>query len=284
VGREAMNAELIGWAAELRPDVCLFVLFGEEISTATIRSVGRASGAPTINWFADDHWRFDDFTRRFAPAFDWSVTTDPDSIARYHAIGYRRVILSQWACNRYAYYPSGGPVEYPITFVGQPYGHRRSLLRAVRDAGFDLRCWGYGWPEGRLTHDQMVRVFGTSAINLNLSHSSANTPRMRAAALLRGKRLDARARRNQIKSRTFEVLGCGGFLLTDAAPNLERYVLPGVEVAVFHGMASLLEQLRYWLSHEQERSEVAAAGYRRVLSEHTYDHRFAAIFEAAGLA
>jgi spore maturation protein CgeB len=40
---------------------------------------------------------------------------------------------------------------------------------------------------------------------------------------------------------------------------------------------------RYWLDHEQERQQVADAGYRRVLSEHTYDHRFAAIFEELAL-
>ena len=40
----------------------------------------------------------------------------------------------------------------------------------------------------------------------------------------------------------------------------------------------------YWLSHPEERAAVAEAGYRRALAEHTYDHRFAAIFSAANLA
>ena len=44
-----------------------------------------AAGGPTVNWFTDDHWRFDRFTRHFAPAFDWSVTTDRDSLPKYQA-------------------------------------------------------------------------------------------------------------------------------------------------------------------------------------------------------
>src|SRR5829696_3467386 len=87
---------------ELRGDeLSFFFLFEEEIPPATIRAVGSAGGCPTMNWFADDHWRFDGFTRHYAPAFDWSITTDRDSLPKYEAIGYERAILSQWACNRY---------------------------------------------------------------------------------------------------------------------------------------------------------------------------------------
>ncbi len=69
-------------AAETKPDLSFFVLFEDEIEPETIERVSRAGG-PTVNWFTDDHWRFDRFTRHFAPAFDWSVTTDRDSLPKY---------------------------------------------------------------------------------------------------------------------------------------------------------------------------------------------------------
>src|SRR3954466_8206764 len=71
-GRAAMNAELLALEAETAPDVVFFFLFKDEVEPATIR----AMRAPTVNWFADDHWRFEDFTSVYAPALDWSVTTD----------------------------------------------------------------------------------------------------------------------------------------------------------------------------------------------------------------
>ena len=37
-------------------------------------------------------------------------------------------------------------------------------------------------------------------------------------------------------------------------------------------------------SGDEERAAVAEAGYRRVLDEHTYDHRFQEIFRVAGVA
>ena len=56
-----------------------------------------------MNWFADDHWRFEGFTQPYAPAFDWSITTDRDALPKYRAMGVERVLLSQWGVNRYAY-------------------------------------------------------------------------------------------------------------------------------------------------------------------------------------
>ena len=89
-GKGEMNRRLLAAAEKASPDLSFFVLFQDEIDTETIRCVSRAGG-PAVNWFTDDHWRFDRFSRHFAPAFDWSVTTDRDSLFKYEAIGYDRV-------------------------------------------------------------------------------------------------------------------------------------------------------------------------------------------------
>ena len=279
-GKGEMNRRLLAAAEEASPDLSFFVLFEDEIDTDTIRGVSRAGG-PTVNWFTDDHWRFDRFSRHFAPAFDWSVTTDRDSLPKYEGIGYENVILSQWACNRYAYDRTANGLEYDVTFIGQSYGDRPATVERLRSEGIDVRCWGFGWPGGRIEHDEMVRVFGASRINLNLS--SAFTPGRLPARLLR--RLTGRTeeRKSQIKGRTFEVPGSGGFLLTDHVAYLEDYLKPGEEIALFESSDDLMDQVSWWLDHEDERARVADAGYRRVRAEHTYDHRFAAIFERIGL-
>ena len=285
VGRDAMNEELVRAASDGPFDLAFFFLHEYEITPRTIERVG-ACGMPTINWFADDHWRFDQFSRYYARVLDWSVTTDPDAVPRYRAAGVDHVILSQWACNRYAYHRAQTALEYDVTFVGQPHGDRRAVATCIRDAGFDLRCWGNGWEAGRITHDGMVRVFSASRINLNLANASTVTPtaRMKLGAWARGRRVDLRPRPSQIKGRTFEVPGCGGFLLTERVPHLERYFELGREVAVFSSTDELVREIGRWLDDPVGRSAVAAAGYRRVCAEHTYDHRFGEIFRVADLA
>ena len=283
-GKERMRSDLVAFASETKPDVAFFCLFTDELDAPTVETVRRAGGAPTVNWFADDHWRFEDFTRHMAPAFDLAVTTDPDSLAKYDAAGIGNVLLSQWACNRYAYSRVAESLEHEVTFVGQPHGDRKETIARLRAAGHDVECWGHGWPAGRLDHDGMVRVFSSSRINLNLSNSSTprmpRTPRGLVGALLG--RLPKEPRPSQIKGRNFEVPGCGGFLLTDRVPHLERYFELGTEVAVYDGPDDLIEQVGRWLADEPARAAVAEAGYRRVLAEHTYDHRFTEIFEALG--
>jgi spore maturation protein CgeB len=288
VGERQMAHELVTLAAEVEPDLAFFFLFEDEIPPATIRAVGDAGGCPTMNWFADDHWRFEGFTRRYAPALDWSITTDREALPKYHSLGVDQVILSQWAVNRYAYRRTAEKIEHGVTFVGLPHGNRREIIAGLSQAGHDVECWGEGWPQGRIEHAAMVQLFGASAINLNLSNSSTFSPtlRFRLGALARGRWSDVRGaqpRPSQIKGRTFEVPGSGGFLLTEAVPHLDEYFVPGREVGVFVDVDDLVEQVGHWLSHPAQRAAVAEAGYRRALAEHTYDDRFAAIFAAAGL-
>jgi spore maturation protein CgeB len=286
IGRDAMNRELERTAAEAAPDLVFFFLHEDQIAPRTIERIG-AHGLPTVNWFADDHWRFATFSRHYASALTWSVTTDHDAVARYHAAGVDRVIVSQWACNRYAYdRVPDAPLELDVSFVGQPHGNRREIAERVRAAGFDLRCFGNGWEHGRISHDEMVRLFSTTRVNLNLSNASTPNPtlRMRLGAYARGRRPDTAPRPDQIKGRTFEVPGSGGFLLTSRVAHLEDYFELGKEIAVFSTPDELIEQIGFWLAHPDERAAVADAAYQRVRAEHTYDHRFAAVFERMGLS
>jgi spore maturation protein CgeB len=282
-GRPQMRRELVAAAAEARADVAFFCIFTDQIDAATIEAVRRRGGAATVNWFTDDHWRFESFSRHLAPAFDLAVTTDPDAVAKYAAAGIGNVLLSQWACNRYAYSRVTDAIEHDVTFVGQPHGNRPELMQRLRDAGYEVEAWGVGWPAGRLAHDEMVRVFSSSRINLNPSNSSLppNALRDRVRRVLR--RHAEPPRPPQIKGRNFEVPGCGGFLLTERVPHLERYFKLGREAAVYDTTEDLIEQVGYWLAHDDERAAVAEAGYRRVLAEHTYDHRFEEIFRRLGV-
>jgi len=282
-GLARMRSDLIALAAETKPELAFFVLFTDQLDTPTIEAVGQAGGCPTVSWFADDHWRFENFTRHMAPAFDLAVTTDPDSLPKYRLLANTRVHLSQWACNRYAYGRVTTELKHDVTFVGQPHGDRRQTVAKLTDAGLPVECWGFGWPSGQLEHEQMVDVFASSRINLSLSNSS-EAPGLKA----RVRRLlhfhPPPPRPPQIKGRNFEVPGCGGFLLTERVPHLEGYFELDREVAVFDTADDLVDKVCYWLEHDDERQQIAEAGYRRVMSEHTYDHRFAAIFAELGLA
>jgi spore maturation protein CgeB len=317
-GQAGMNYRLREMVYTERPDVLLAVPHREELSREIIRSISDNSDTITVSWFSDDHWRFESHTARWAPCFNWSITTDGASEAKYRTLGYEQVIKSQWACNHFVYKPVDIPMRYNVTFVGQPHGTRRAAITAIREAGIDIEVWGRGWENGRLSQDQMLDVFSSSRINLNLANASPPRSTVgRAVALLwriagsdfvrpplraplhrtlsQLERLarpilprsvwdpDSAGGMEQIKGRNFEVPGCGGLLLSAVAESLSDYYIYGEEIATFSTVRTMVQQLRHLLSHPDECARIKVAGYRRTIRNHTYVHRFSQIFALLGL-
>lgn len=74
-------------------------------------------------------------------------------------------------------------------------------------------------------------------------------------------------------TRVFEAAGAGGCLITDAWEGIELFLEPGEEVLVARNGSDVAEHLADLTS---ERSvSIGAAARRRVMAEHTYDHRAA---------
>ena len=301
LGRDGMNRALVEEATSWKPDLAFFFLFTNQFDRATIRRITSLPGTTTLNWFADDHWRFNDFSRHWAPLFDWVVTTDWRAVRRYRRAGYDRAVYSQWGCNVHLYGPTGEAQDIDVSFVGQPYGDRRAMIERLRATGFDVRAWGEGWENGRLTQREMVSVFSRSKININFAASSLQfNAKMAAAQVLRrhGRLVVPRPPREirenliqlrdsfrpQIKARNFEVAGCGGFLLTDRADRLDRFYALGREVVTFRGYRQLEQQVRRYLDAEDERAAIARAAYERTLRDHSYERRFGDLFQRIGLA
>ncbi|MCL4552959.1 MAG: glycosyltransferase, partial [Candidatus Marsarchaeota archaeon] len=322
-GREWMNRRLLEVARVEKPELLFCALFTDELDQPVMREISENTDCLTLNWFCDDHWRFDNYSRYWAPCFNWVVTTAKSALPKYAELGYRNVIKSQWGCSHFLYRKLDLPLEYEVTFVGQPHGNRRQIIQALLDAGIKVQAWGSGWESGRVSQDEMIRIFNQSRINLNLANASVpvedsvtprrSTVRGRVSRALEVIPLGRRAKKlgrsllssagnsspatsdatwasnfghqysEQIKGRNFEVPGCGGFMLTGRADNLEDYYELGEEVVCFDDMRDLIEKVRYHLEHEEERAAIAKAGYERTLRDHTYVRRFRQVFQQMGV-
>ena len=73
--------------------------------------------------------------------------------------------------------------------------------------------------------------------------------------------------------RLFEATGVGAALVTESAPNLREMFEPGAEVATYSSGEELVSVVRSLLDERTKRVELAAAGQRRTLAEHTYAER-----------
>jgi len=73
--------------------------------------------------------------------------------------------------------------------------------------------------------------------------------------------------------RLYEATGCGCCLVTNAAVNMARILRPMDECVVYRDHTDLAKQLWILQNDDDYRKEVAAAGQKRCLAEHTYAHR-----------
>jgi spore maturation protein CgeB len=79
--------------------------------------------------------------------------------------------------------------------------------------------------------------------------------------------------------RMFQATGVGTCLITDRDANLPELFEDGKEVVTYDCMDDCIEKVEYLLEHDDERSEIAAAGRRRTLADHSSRKRYAAIDE-----
>jgi len=78
---------------------------------------------------------------------------------------------------------------------------------------------------------------------------------------------------NSVNQRIFDVPACGGFLLTDYRPIVEELFDTTTEMITYRDTGELNRLVAYYLEHDAERKQLAANARKRVLSEHTFQHR-----------
>ncbi len=83
-----------------------------------------------------------------------------------------------------------------------------------------------------------------------------------------------------VNQRVFDVPAAGAFVLTDHREQMENLFEPGTEVAFYRDPAEVPDLVRHYLDHPAERERIAQAGRRRVLAEHTYEHRLQTLFKS----
>ncbi|MEZ4701589.1 MAG: TylF/MycF/NovP-related O-methyltransferase [Rhodothermales bacterium] len=76
-----------------------------------------------------------------------------------------------------------------------------------------------------------------------------------------------------VNMRLFEATGAGAFLLTQHLPDLHRYFEPGREIETYRDHDELIEKIRYYLAHPDEREAIARRGQERCLRDYAMPER-----------
>ena len=82
-----------------------------------------------------------------------------------------------------------------------------------------------------------------------------------------------------IPLRAMDVMGCGGFLLTNYQADFLDFFEPGVDYVYYSDNNDLMKKIDYYLCHEDERRSIAENGYNKVKANHTYADRVQIMIE-----
>lgn len=79
--------------------------------------------------------------------------------------------------------------------------------------------------------------------------------------------------------RIMEILGAGGFALTNYCEETAELFEEDQEIVMFRTPEELMEKVEYYLGHDAEREKIADAGRRKVLQCYTYEKKLSQLMD-----
>jgi len=171
------------------------------------------------------------------------------------------------------------PRDLDIVFVGALYVNKMPLLARVKKAFgkrahlHGLASWKmnayfnakHGWPGWirPISFDQYVPLYQRARIGINVHNRGIYTVG---------------------NFRLFELPANGVMQISDGGRFLPRWFTPGKEIVGYEDADDLVRKIAYYLDHDDERRDVALAGYRAVVGRHRIRQRLQEAAEIIGRA
>ncbi|RRJ64262.1 spore coat protein [Paenibacillus oralis] len=137
------------------------------------------------------------------------------------------------------------------------------LVYPLFDAPFDTRIRGNDW------HDELPRMIGITA-NPQMLYGTLpyyETPKVHSSSKIN---ISIQTVEDQLSSRTYDILACGGFLLTSDSPGVRERLQPGINCEVSSSPEETIAKIHYYLQHEDQRLEIARNGLEFARTEGAY--------------
>lgn len=274
------NRLLLEQARRFQPDLIWLSGNNREILPGTLERLKRELRCQLLFLHGDSPIVFSHANERAAaPLYDLVLVND-----RYHGAQWRELGAKQVACLPYVAIDPDFHVPQPITDVpnaylcdlgfvgtlvpGKLYSERVAALESLRD--FDLGIWSVHdvpaslalFHRGYALGDEMLQVLSSVKICVN-THGDTM--------------------RYGVNLRLFECAALGVFQIVDDRPGVSECFTVGEHLVTFSDQEDLREKARYYLAHDEERLQMAAAARAHVLAHHRYDQRVARVEELLGV-
>jgi spore maturation protein CgeB len=273
---DRLNRDLLRIADTTKTDL----FWADKLLTMRSRTIDRlrAMGMATVSYMIDNPFgpRRDPGWRLYMkniPHYDLHVVQRDKNIADYTVRGARDVIKIQTAYEPTLHFPppatwSDADCNRNVSFIGTPYDNRAEVLgRLWRECDFSVAVSGSAKLWGRaMQPDVFKATFRTGELYRTDYREAIWRSRINLSFL-------THSNQDEFVHKSFEIAGCGGFLLAErSAGHLQRFK-EDEEAVFFTGFDELVQKIRRYLPDEAARRRIAHAGNLRAARDGYHNDR-----------
>jgi hypothetical protein len=208
----------------------------------------------TILRFSDDPESSEQVSRHIAPYHDICAPANVAELDLYRSWGVKHVYWVPMGFWSDEYNPSltetnilnDGRTQDVTLLCERVNPYRRASVDRYSLAFPQGVFRGSGWPDGFLPENDRVPLLQRTRIGINTHNSTG-----------------------PINSRTYYLPANGVMQICDNKRHLGNVYEVGKEVVGYESIDEAIELTHYYLAHEDERRQIAAAGFRRAISDYT---------------
>ena len=193
-------------------------------------------------------WGCDTINQLWNP-LDLHISWDNPRSGFHSAFPKRDNHLYLWVPQDPTYFYKDSVQDIPVSFVGSPrYRDRQHCLsHLIKEIPSALVTGGQR--ESNLSPEKYAELIRRTKIGINFSLSPAMF--------------------YQTKGRIFEILASGSMLLELKNPSTSSLFEPGVDYVEFESAKEMVDKIRYYTEHEEERLKIAESGYKKYNEKYT---------------
>jgi spore maturation protein CgeB len=274
-GLKRLNRDLLRVAMAEKPDLVWTdkLLWMEPRTLEALRS----NGIFTVSYMIDNAFgpRRDPgfgLYMKCIPHYDLHVVQRDKNIADYRGRGACDVIKIQTAYEPTVHFPppagwTDADRDRDVSFIGTPYDDRASFLtRLWREFGFSVAVNGAAVWKRALEPEAAAAIYRNVELYRNDYREAVWRSKINLSFI-------THSNCDEFVHKSFEIAGCGGFLLAERSEGHLQRFREDEEAVFFTGIDECVAKIRRYLPDEAARTRIAAAGCARAKRDGYYNDR-----------
>lgn len=276
INKSLYNREILQAVGQLDAKVFLTVK-GNNIKPKTLKILA-SRGVKTINYYPDFRFSYDTVDQSTFPLYSSFVTTKSFQVEALSKIMDKEKVhfLHHGYCADVHYPPEEkllNQADVPdVLYVGTYTPHKEKLFTAVMKACPEIRfrIYGNGWNKKQCNEILKPCLANRPIYAMNYAQL-VNATKINLAIHMGA--ADNSGWQDLVSTRSFEIPACKGFMLHVDNPEIRQLYDVGQEIDVFSSVEDLCTKIRFYLAHEQIRTQMVEKAYQRCVPAYSYDQR-----------